>query len=228
MARNCEKKFVGLNRIFLEKQRKEELERNPKRPSLYKLHSASEVKKWIPSIKREMDYNLQQLSGARQHKYPDHKIQEFQENVERLEKEYKSFVKKVFELDPSTTGIPWQPRGYVSKRKQTGSPNPVVPKKICTPILDNENMHEGMAELDCQSHSELDQHVKIDKQETALSIKRPMQTTETAEATTTATAAISTTSKSQTEKDFKKNAGMRQELGNSSILGLDYSSSDDD
>ena len=27
------------------------------------------------------------------------------------------FVQKVFELDPKTSGIPWQPRGYVSKRK---------------------------------------------------------------------------------------------------------------
>jgi hypothetical protein len=27
------------------------------------------------------------------------------------------FVQKVFELDPQTSGIPWQPRGYVSKRK---------------------------------------------------------------------------------------------------------------
>ena len=26
-------------------------------------------------------------------------------------------MQKVFELDPQTSGIPWQPRGYVSKRK---------------------------------------------------------------------------------------------------------------
>ena len=31
------------------------------------------------------------------------------------------FVKKVYELDPSTTSVPWQPRGYVSKRKTTDS-----------------------------------------------------------------------------------------------------------
>ena len=27
------------------------------------------------------------------------------------------FVQKVFKLDPQTSGVPWQPRAYVSKRK---------------------------------------------------------------------------------------------------------------
>ena len=45
----------------------------------------------------------------------------------------------MFELDPSTTGVPWQPRGYVSKRKTTDSLQiEVKPKKICTPLLENE------------------------------------------------------------------------------------------
>lgn len=51
------------------------------------------------------------------------------------------FVNKVYELDPSTkvTGVPWQPRGYVSKRKMKGSiANEGKSKKICTPILDKE------------------------------------------------------------------------------------------
>ena len=49
------------------------------------------------------------------------------------------FVKKVYELDPSTTSVPWQPRGYVSKRKTTdSSQTEVKPKKICTPLLEKE------------------------------------------------------------------------------------------
>ncbi|XP_032234717.1 uncharacterized protein LOC5509813 isoform X5 [Nematostella vectensis] len=140
MARNCEKKLVGLNRMLLEKHQKEEQEKRPKRPSLNTLHSASDVKKWIPGIKQEIGYCLQQLSGARQHKYPDYKIKEFEECVEELEKEYKRFVSKVYQLDPNTTGIPWQARGYVSKRKLAGSATcgPSIPKKICTAILDQE------------------------------------------------------------------------------------------
>lgn len=49
------------------------------------------------------------------------------------------FVKKVYELDPSTTGIPWQPRGYTSKRKNMDSySTETMPKKICTPLLEEE------------------------------------------------------------------------------------------
>lgn len=87
-----------------------------------------------------MDYYLDQLSGARKHRYPDTKMKEFEKKVEELENEYKRFVKKVYELDPSTASVPWQPRGYVSKRKtadcsQTG----VKLKKICTPLMDKED-----------------------------------------------------------------------------------------
>ncbi|KAJ7357764.1 hypothetical protein OS493_023239 [Desmophyllum pertusum] len=139
MARNSEKKLIGLNRLWLEKQQKEELERRPKRPHLRSINSAAEVKRWIPGIKREMDYYLDQISGARQHRYPDMKIKEFENKVEELENEYKRFVKRVYELDPSTTGIPWQPRGYVSKRKNTERwQTEMKPKKICTPLLEDE------------------------------------------------------------------------------------------
>lgn len=49
------------------------------------------------------------------------------------------FVKKVYELDPSTTGIPGQPRGYTSKRKNMESYSAeTIPKKICTPLIDEE------------------------------------------------------------------------------------------
>ena len=33
------------------------------------------------------------------------------------------FVQKVFELDPQTSGVPWKPRGYVSKRKASEKVN---------------------------------------------------------------------------------------------------------
>ncbi|XP_046841390.1 uncharacterized protein LOC124435467 isoform X2 [Xenia sp. Carnegie-2017] len=117
MARNCEKKLIGLNRMYIKQQQEEESIKRPKRPPLKHLKSAQEVKKWIPSIKKELDYCLEQLSGARKHTYPENKIKEFEEKVIELEKEHKKFVQKVFELDPQTSGVPWQPRGYVSKRK---------------------------------------------------------------------------------------------------------------
>ena len=126
--------------------------KNPERPPLGSLHSAQEVKKWIPSIKKELDYYLEQLSGARQHQYPENKIKDFEEKVQFLEKEYKRFVQKVFKLDPQTSGVPWQPRAYVSKRKaadmitEKGSEcskgEDVTKKKICTPLMDKEKKQQ--------------------------------------------------------------------------------------
>lgn len=116
MARNSEKHFVGLNRVFLNEQWDREKEK--KRPHLDTLTTAADVRKWIPSIKDELDYCLRQLGGARKHEYPPAKLAEFEERVKRLEKQHKLFVKKVRELDSSQVGIPWEPRGYVSKRKQ--------------------------------------------------------------------------------------------------------------
>lgn len=117
MARNCEKHFVGLNRVFLEEQwkRDEEL----KRPPLYKLQTAEEVRKWIPSISKEIDYCLRQLSGARGHEYQESKKKDFEQRVQDLEKERKRFIQKVYQLDPTQKdkGVPWQPKSYVSKRK---------------------------------------------------------------------------------------------------------------
>jgi len=115
MARNCEKHAVGLNRGFLEQQW--ERDRQLRIPHLDTLTTAPDVRKWIPSIKKQLDYCLRQLSGARQHEYPAAKIEEFQQRVKYLERDHKKFVKKVFELDPNQQGIPWQAKGYVSKRR---------------------------------------------------------------------------------------------------------------
>lgn len=117
MIRNCEKCFVGLNRVFLGEQWKRDEER--KRPSLNKLTTAEEVRKWIPSIKKDIDYYLRQLSGARKHDYSEAKLKEFEEKVEQLERDHKRFVNKVYQLDPAqkSKGVPWEAKAYVSKRK---------------------------------------------------------------------------------------------------------------
>ena len=121
MARNSEKHFVGLNRVFLNKQW--EKEREQKRPHLDTLTTAADVRKWIPSIKKDLDYYLRQLSGARMHEYPPSKIEEFEQKVKYLEQNHKMFVKKVLELDSNQSGIPWEPKVYISKRKIDASRN---------------------------------------------------------------------------------------------------------
>ena len=149
MSRNSEKHFVGLNRVFLNEQWKRE--RELKRPPLHKLTTADDVRKWIPSITLDINYYLNQLSGARKHDYPASKFEEFEKKVENLEKEYKYFVKKVFELDPDQKGIPWEPKGYVSKRKQCDDRSDEKPgcsgskkkKPIVLNVLHTKNIDKG-------------------------------------------------------------------------------------
>ncbi|KAK9766114.1 hypothetical protein K7432_005045 [Basidiobolus ranarum] len=115
MSRNSEKQLSGLNR-FLRAQEEESLkDKIQKRPPLKTLNTASEIKNWIPSIKRDISYCLHHLSGVRN--YPEKKISEFQERLELLEREYERFVKKVKVLDPSTIGTPGEAHKYYSKRK---------------------------------------------------------------------------------------------------------------
>ncbi|XP_019936290.2 uncharacterized protein [Paralichthys olivaceus] len=115
MARNEEKQQGKLNRLWLQKEREEGRLRDAheRRPKLSTLHSASSVTKWIPSIKNEIEYYLQQSQLSH---YPERKIAEFQLHIEALEKEYKSFIAKLRALDPSRKHKPWTPRGYCKRR----------------------------------------------------------------------------------------------------------------
>ncbi|XP_075895394.1 uncharacterized protein LOC142897162 isoform X2 [Nelusetta ayraudi] len=133
MARNEEKQQGRLNRLWLQREReegrlKDALERRPK---LSTLNSASSVKKWIPSIQKEIEYCLQsQLTH-----YPERKIAEFQLQIEALEKEYKRFVAKLRVLDPSCKHKPWTPRSYSKRRADTQDPTGVA--KVPRPCESN-------------------------------------------------------------------------------------------
>ncbi|XP_035699928.1 uncharacterized protein LOC118432451 isoform X1 [Branchiostoma floridae] len=138
MARNEEKHFGKLNRLILQKQREEERQRNPPRPKLGSLHTAAEVKRWIPSIQKEIDFNLKQCAVPH---YPEKKIAEFQAEVDRLHFEYKRFVRRLKELDPGCKEIPWQPRAYSKKREREEDVTLPSFKKIHTPVLEAESSH---------------------------------------------------------------------------------------
>ena len=43
-------------------------------------------------------------------------MEEFEERVENLHNEYKSFISRVYQLEPSTKGVPWKAREYVPQR----------------------------------------------------------------------------------------------------------------
>ncbi|XP_023139627.1 uncharacterized protein si:dkey-86e18.1 isoform X1 [Amphiprion ocellaris] len=118
MARNEEKQQGRLNRLWLQKEREDGRLKDvrERRPKLSTLNSASSVKKWIPSIKKEIEYYLQQSQLSH---YPERKIAEFQLRIEALEKEYQSFITKLRLLDPSCKHKPWTPRAYLRKRGDT-------------------------------------------------------------------------------------------------------------
>lgn len=142
MARNYEKRYTGLNR-FLEAKQQEGSQSKAPRPPLHKLKTAEEAKKWIPSIRKEIEYCLQQISGVESRNYPEHKLKEFQERVEQLEREHQRFVEKVHALDPHTRGsIPWQPRAYSRKRMSHDShvtqKGPPRTKRLCSPLVQQE------------------------------------------------------------------------------------------
>ncbi|XP_054459338.1 uncharacterized protein si:dkey-86e18.1 [Anoplopoma fimbria] len=118
MARNVEKQQGKLNRLWLQKEREEGRLKDvhERRPKLSTLNSTSAVKKWIPSIKKEIEYYLQQSQLSH---YPERKIAEFQLHMEALEKEYKRFITKLRVLDPACKHKPWTPRAYCKRRADT-------------------------------------------------------------------------------------------------------------
>ncbi|XP_071343471.1 uncharacterized protein [Trachinotus anak] len=125
MARNEEKQQGRLNRLWLQKEREEGRLRDvqERRPKLSTLNSAPSVKKWIPSIKNEIEYYLQQSQLSH---YPERKIAEFQLHIEALEKEYKSFIAKLRVLDPSCKHKPWTPRAYCKRKAETQDPPSII------------------------------------------------------------------------------------------------------
>lgn len=114
MARNEEKNLARLNRLILQNQKDENLKKNPPRPRLDTLETVEDIKKWLPSIKRDIDFNLKQSQVPC---YPERKIQEFRSNVDHLQGLYKAFVRKLKGLDPQLTSIPWNDRVYESKKR---------------------------------------------------------------------------------------------------------------
>uniref|UniRef100_A0A4W5NSS0 Si:dkey-86e18.1 n=1 Tax=Hucho hucho TaxID=62062 RepID=A0A4W5NSS0_9TELE len=123
MARNEEKQLGKLNRLWLQKERDEGhiKDVHEHRPKLSTLNSASSIKKWIPSIKSEIEYYLQQSQLSH---YPERKIAAFQLSIQGLEKEYKRFICKLQALDPTCKHQPWTPRAYTKRRADTHiSPN---------------------------------------------------------------------------------------------------------
>ncbi|XP_026161258.1 uncharacterized protein LOC113129467 [Mastacembelus armatus] len=150
MARNEEKQQGRLNRLWLQKEREEGRLKDvrDRRPKLSALNSASSVKKWIPSIKNEIEYYLQQSQLSH---YPERKIAEFQLHIEALEKEYKRFITKLRALDPSCKHKPWTPRAYC-KRRADAQGSPCVVKNPQLGHSNEGSSQIGVCEIDFTSN----------------------------------------------------------------------------
>ncbi|XP_060078199.1 uncharacterized protein LOC132557695 [Ylistrum balloti] len=121
MARNEEKQLGRLNRLLLKQDKEEQEKKNPKRPRLEDLNSSDAIKKWIPSIKRDIDFCLKQSQVPC---YPESKIQECNKKIDYLRHQYWAFVRKLRQLDPSTGSIPWTDRHYAPKKRQHSASHP--------------------------------------------------------------------------------------------------------
>lgn len=164
MARNHEKQYGKLNRLWLQKQKEDGLITDlHSRPRLSVLNSAAQVKKWIPTIKKEIEYYLEQSQLSH---YSERKIQEFQEHIEKLRKEYRHYLWKLRQLDPSCKEHPWKPRGYTRKRqtaetlKAHNETEKVGCMKLCTPVLSAESRE---AELSSEEEDYSDNNIKEDQ-----------------------------------------------------------------
>ncbi|KAF8782184.1 uncharacterized protein LOC129963527 isoform X2 [Argiope bruennichi] len=138
MARNHEKHYGKLNRLILWKEKEEYEKKHPPRPRLDILDTPEEIKKWLPSIKADLEFYLKKSQVTC---YSDEHIEECKVKVNNLEKEYKSFVRKIAKLTPGKlNAVPWTNRPYKRKNddiaEDQSSKKEFVP--ISTPILDQE------------------------------------------------------------------------------------------
>ncbi|KAK2883608.1 hypothetical protein QQF64_016738 [Cirrhinus molitorella] len=160
MARNEEKQLGKLNRLWLQKEREEGRIKDVhvSRPKLATLNSVAAVKKWIPSIKKEIEYYLQQSQLSH---YPERKIDEFRQHIEDLESEYKRYIKKLRSLDPTCKHKPWEPRAY-AKRRQEPVSNQNTSKKLrlnspSGPSRHQEDVNEDTKPEEAGNHTNIQQ-----------------------------------------------------------------------
>ncbi|GFR86116.1 histone chaperone asf1 [Elysia marginata] len=79
------------------------------------LSTLEDVKKWIPSILKDIEFYVNQMEVSC---YPKKTIEEFEKRISQLRGEYKAFVRKSHELEPDLSATPWSDRPYSRKRQK--------------------------------------------------------------------------------------------------------------
>ncbi|KAL8583778.1 hypothetical protein ACOMHN_036413 [Nucella lapillus] len=121
MARNEEKQLARLNRYYLEKQKQEELKKRPPRPRLDTLNTPRDLRKWLPTITRDIEFYVKQMEVTC---YTDSKIEEFQDRIQRLKLEYRAYLRKLRALEPDLNAASWANRPYANRKRHTNSDIP--------------------------------------------------------------------------------------------------------
>ncbi|XP_046335937.2 uncharacterized protein LOC124117954 isoform X1 [Haliotis rufescens] len=114
MARNEEKQLARLNRFYLQKDKEEYLKKNPPRPKLGTLNTAADIQKWLPSIKKEIEFCVKQSMVTC---YPEGTVQEFLSRVDKLKGEYRAFIRRLREVNPNLQATPWTDRPYAGQKR---------------------------------------------------------------------------------------------------------------
>ncbi|XP_041357939.1 uncharacterized protein LOC121374885 isoform X2 [Gigantopelta aegis] len=115
MARNEEKQLARLNRFYLQKDKEAQQKKNPPRPRLETLNTSAEIQKWLPSIKRDLNFYIKQSEVTC---YPQSKIDQFSRKINGLKWEYRAFVRKLRELNPGLEVTPWTDRPYAGHKRK--------------------------------------------------------------------------------------------------------------
>uniref|UniRef100_A0A2C9LCE7 Uncharacterized protein n=1 Tax=Biomphalaria glabrata TaxID=6526 RepID=A0A2C9LCE7_BIOGL len=123
MARNEEKQLARLNRVYLLQQKEEQLKKRPPRPKLETLTTVNEIKKWLPSVLKDIEFYVTQMEVSC---YPSRQIDEFERRISQLRGEYKAFIHKIRQLEPNIDATPWTDRPYTGKQRKLGSDDSLI------------------------------------------------------------------------------------------------------
>lgn len=117
------------------RERQERVKKAPPRPPLSSLKTAFEIRKWLPSLNRDIEITLGLTKCV---SYHDRKISELYANLDRLQADLDAFLKKLQRLEGPAYVPPGQPRPYVSSYVDGLRQRPVLTLPDVLPIVSND------------------------------------------------------------------------------------------
>ncbi|KAK3918681.1 NAD kinase 2 [Frankliniella fusca] len=219
MARNHEKNYGRLNRLWIEKRRV----KSESRPKLSALKTSDEISYWLPSIKNELDFVLKQTEVPC---YSEQKIEEYHSKIRNLEADYQAFVRKLHQVNGTLKSTPWTARPYEKKNNSSTKKIPTLHpmdnnlgsisfNSLETPVLQHDYLYEEL-EFDEDGNSH---HTESPANEDSPLKFQDLSPKETVYQT------VNPSSMNGIEESLKQDSHPTASVN---VLGLDYSSSSSD